>query len=173
MIVVAILAILAALAIPNYQRYTLRARSAEAYTMLNVAKNQEFAWYALYDCFTNTETHPVGPPGPTARPFSSMSTVFSTPCDGAIHSLNDVGIVPAQGSLYFSYQCVARIPQTLGNAGAHEFTCSAYGDLDGNGVQSEVTYCTDFDTDGTGYPTAMGTACSFPYEVHRVTAELF
>lgn len=172
MITVAILGILAAVALPQYSRYSMRARNAEAYTMLNMAKNQEYAWQALYDCFAPTELHPVGPPGPGRMAFGSVSTVFTDPCDGNQRSLADVGIVPTQSQLYYTYQCNAFVTQAMG-PGSPEFSCSAHGDLDGNGVMAEIIYCTDLARTGTGFPSPTGTVCSFPFEVYRASVELF
>ena len=172
MISVAILAILGSVAIPAYIRYSYRARTAEAYTMLNLSKTQEYAWYALNDCFVSTELHPVGPPGPTPMLYNSVSTPASLACNGVQRSLEDVGITPAQRTLYFQYQCVANVAQISG--GAPNFTCSAQGDVDGDALFSEYLYCTDLDRDGIGLPApTTGAACSFPYESFRASAAPF
>lgn len=174
MITVAILGILAAIAVPQYTRYTLRARQTEAYTILNIAKNQQYAWYALYDCFAPTEQMPAGAPGPIPQPYNSMGTVFANPCDGNQRSLSDVGIIPNQTGLFFVYQCGAQISGLMGGMGTDEFTCSARADLDGNGAELELLYCTDLDNDGMGIPSpASGAACDFPYDPVRVSPDLF
>lgn len=171
MVTIAILGILAAIAIPRYIRYSLRARATEAYTMLTVAKNQQYAHYALYDCFANTESHPLGVPGATRRPYTSALSGFTNACDGTQRTLRDVGIVPAQGSLYGTYECAANVSQVSG--GAHDFSCSALLDLDADGLVAEYVYCSNIARNGTGYAAPSGTVCSFPYEVFRATSQFF
>lgn len=173
MVAVAILAVLAAVAIPQYTRYAWRARTTEAYTMLNMAKNQQFAWFALNDCFANTTLHPAGPPGPAPMTYTAVATVIGNACSGAPVSMMDLGIVPTQRNIFFMYECAARVPQALGG-GAHNFTCSARSDIDGDAAQAEFLYCTDLDNTGFGLaaPTT-GAACAFPYETVRVSTALF
>jgi type IV pilus assembly protein PilA len=135
MVVVAIVGLLAAVAIPQYQKYVLRTRQAEAYTMLGVAKNQQYAFFAEYSCFANSEQMPVGVPGVAPLLWTSMITGFANPCVGVpVLSFEDLGVSPNQDRLYFVYQCTARV----GMVGlTDEFTCSALGDLDGDAIQLE------------------------------------
>lgn len=172
MVVVAIVGLLAAIAIPQYQKYVLRTRQAEAYTMLGVAKNQQYAFFAEYSCFANTEQMPAGVPGTVPLPWTSMATGFATPCTGApVLSFEDLGVSPNQERLYFVYQCTSRISM----AGVtNEFTCSALGDLDGDANQVEFLYCTDLDLDGSGLASSQtGALCNFPYDPVRVSPGLF
>jgi prepilin-type N-terminal cleavage/methylation domain-containing protein len=174
MITVAILAILASVAIPRFLYYTLRARQAEAYTMLAVAKNQQIAFFAINDCFAPTEQMPVGVPGVTPQAYTSLPTGYTNPCDGNQKSLADVGIVPSQVQLYFVYQCDAQISRLNGGVGTNEYVCSARGDLDGDSNLVEFLYCTDNDSNGIGLPSpATGTACDFPYDPVRVSQAIF
>ena len=118
MITIAVLGILAAVAIPQYFRYVLRARQAEAYTMLSMAKNQQFAFFALYDCFAPTTQTPLGVPSTLPRPFDSMATGYTLPCDGGVKSFTDLGIEPAISNLYFVYRCDAELSSLMAGMGA-------------------------------------------------------
>ena len=53
MIVVAIIGILAAIAIPNFLKYQCKARQSEAKTNLGSMRVSEEAYYAEYDTYTN------------------------------------------------------------------------------------------------------------------------
>lgn len=172
MIVVAIIGVLAAIAIPSYSRFTLRARQTEAFVMLNTAKNQQFAFFAANDCFAPTEQMPAGPPSPASQTYNSVASGFVQPCDGGIKSMFDVGVLPLQSEVFFVYQCGANI-SALG-PGSDEFVCSARADLDGDTAELEFLYCTDQDKDGAGMASpATGAACDFPYSQVRVSAALF
>ncbi|WP_079416679.1 pilin [Thiomonas intermedia] len=54
MIVVAIIGILAAIAIPAYQNYTMRAQVAEGLTLAGGAKNAIWDYYAQHGAFPNS-----------------------------------------------------------------------------------------------------------------------
>ena len=54
MIVVAIIGILAAIAIPAYQNYTMRAQVAEGLTLASGAKNAIWEYYAQHNTFPNS-----------------------------------------------------------------------------------------------------------------------
>ena len=170
-ITVAILGVLAAIALPQYQRYVMRARQAEAYTILGVIRNQQYAFFAEYSCFASTEQMPMGPPAPAALPWTSMATGFTLPCMTPFLSFDDLGAQPSQDRLYFVYQCSAQIGAVV--MSTNEFTCSAQGDLDGDGNIVEFVYCTDIDLDGVGINSPSGAACNFPYDVVRVSAGLY
>ena len=174
MIVVAILGILASIAIPRFIQYTLRARQTEAYTLLGVAKNQQFAYFAVNDCFTPTEAMPAGVPSSVPLPFTSVGSGYTVACDGNPKSMVDLGLIPSQSLLYFVYQCDAQISRLNGGVGTDEFVCSARGDLDGDGNQLEFLYCTDQDGSGAGLPSpSTGAPCDFPYDPVRVSPALF
>jgi type IV pilus assembly protein PilA len=174
MIVVAIIGILASIAIPNYQRYILRVRQTEAMTVIGIAKNAEFAHYALRDCFVNTEATPVGgSPGLTPQKWNSISTANTAlPCsDLSARSFEDVSVRPSVPNVYYEYQCMARLASTGGIK--DDFTCSAYGDIDGDGRMFEMVYGTDFDGDGSTIPSARGTVSGFPNDPVRVSPGIY
>lgn len=173
MVTVAIIGILASIAIPKYLNHTYRARQVEAVTVLNVSKNQQFTHLALHDCFANTEVMPLGVPSPAPRLWNSVSVGVGLPCTGAQLSFLDVGIVPLNSRVYFTYQCGARLA-ALG-PGTDEFTCSARGDLDGDGNEAEILYCSDLANSGAGLPSPgpSGAGCPFPFGPVRVSPAIY
>ena len=58
MIVVAIIAILAAIAIPNYLRYAMKSKTAEATTNLGAIRTGETAYYAENDVYKSCRATP-------------------------------------------------------------------------------------------------------------------
>ena len=126
MIVTAILAILAAIAIPLYNNYILRAKQAEAYTLGHVIKTQQWAFWSRFDCFAETESMPLGVPSGVTRNWTSVPTAPFVPC-GAPVSMESFGFRPAQDRVYYTYQCDA----TVASLGVpDEFVCSVVGDID-------------------------------------------
>ena len=116
MIVVAIIGILAAVAIPNFLRMRERAKIAEAKANLGAIRVTEHAFYAEYNQYVgNQPQNPDRSSNPPARFPFLMSSRFSI-----------LGFAP-DGRVYFSY--------ALGGADfpTDGFTAEAHGDLDGNG----------------------------------------
>ena len=132
MITVAIVGILAAVALPLYMKYSLKARTAEAKTNLGGIRTAQVAFKAGYDMYCNTRIEPTvaGIPSGLRKPWPRFSTAAPGPVDNALRSnsdcngtLNDVGFEPA-GQVYYHYGC-------LYNNDA--IRCEAASDLDLNG----------------------------------------
>ncbi|MBN2374452.1 prepilin-type N-terminal cleavage/methylation domain-containing protein [bacterium] len=119
MIVVAIIGILAAIAIPNFLTFRLKAKMAEAKSNLgsirigqeayNVEENSYYGPIALY---------PASSPGANKTPWNMTQTLFSA-----------IGFEPA-GDVYFRYS----IDQYGADLYSANFRANAYGDLDGDTV---------------------------------------
>lgn len=77
MIVVAIIGILAAIAVPNYQGFQRKARQAEAKTMLGAVYTGEKAYFAEYQGYTN-HMPKIG-----VAPDGTMNYLFGFNGDGA------------------------------------------------------------------------------------------
>jgi type IV pilus assembly protein PilA len=119
MIVVAIIGILAAIAIPNFLRMRERAKIAEAKANLGAIRVTETAYYSEYDRYVgNQAQNPDRTADPPARFAWTAGTRFSI-----------LGFAP-DGRLHFSY--------ALGGADfpTDAFTAEAHGDLDGDGIWS-------------------------------------
>ena len=69
MIVIAIIGILAAVAVPQYQNYTRKAKAIEARTMLGAIRTNQEEFYARNDTFTTSLTS-LGSPAANASYYS-------------------------------------------------------------------------------------------------------
>jgi type IV pilus assembly protein PilA len=166
MIVVAIIGILAAIAIPAYQNFVLKSKISEVQIMLSNIKNAELSHFAIHNCFEPTAATPPGVPNATTRAWVSPLT-GTPPCDGSIKSFLDIGVAQDAGAVRFTYQCAA-------TAGVGEFNCTAIGDLDDSGLPfAEYMACSDINGDGLGIVAPSGTICSFPWTITRTSAATY
>jgi prepilin-type N-terminal cleavage/methylation domain-containing protein len=116
MIVVAIIGILAATAIPGYQRFQLRSKTSEAKVNLASIKTAELTYSAEFGAFVETDASPAGLGGSQPRPFVDEGVPGE--------NFTTMGWEP-EGSIYFQYEV-----STEDDA----FSAAARGDLDGNSV---------------------------------------
>lgn len=114
-VVVVIIGTLAAIAIPMFQSYQLRSKSAEAETNLGAITVAARAYFAENGAFVNANPEPAAIPGTQAVPFDSIGSDFAT-----------IGFAP-EGSVYFSYGIAA-------SADGTGYTADAGADIDGNGI---------------------------------------
>lgn len=118
MIVVAIIGILAAIAIPNFLTFRLKAKTSEAKSNLGAIRTVEEAYKAEEDeYYPNGGTialYPGGVPATTKKTWTPSATPFSA-----------LGFEPA-GQVYYAYGISA--------CAATTFQADAYGDLDGDSV---------------------------------------
>jgi len=147
MIVVVILGVLAAIAIPVFNRYIKRGKVAEAHTMLQGIRMKQELYRQTYGCYVEI---------PAYEPTSvGKSRVLWSP-QGANKALWDsLGVKPTTKQTYFQYRTYASGPGRPASAGdaaydaafgageavGHWFIAQARGDLDGDGDMSffEVT----------------------------------
>ncbi len=159
MIVVAIIGILAAIAIPNFIQYQMRSRTSEAKTNLSAIKTANLAFQAENRCFLSSILlAPVAIPNngalnawPPASQLASGVVQCFTPAGVAAQAngtFGDIGFVPA-GAVRYQYRLEASLAATVapgpvkgacvamaaGPAVAPTigFVAQAEGDLDGNG----------------------------------------
>lgn len=104
MIVVAIIGILAAIAIPNFMNYQCKAKQAEAKASLGNIKTMQEAYKAEYDAYT-TSMGDVGfsinttDARYTYSIVSANSTTFTARATGTINNDTDTWEISATGSL--------------------------------------------------------------------------
>jgi prepilin-type N-terminal cleavage/methylation domain-containing protein len=131
MIVVAIIGVLAAIAIPQFRTYQFRSKRSEGYANLaSLAKAQE-SYFAEFGDYVGVVSEPAGltgqPPGPRKRASAGWdNTNFGT-----------VGWAP-EGDVFFDYD--TNTSDTDGACCQACFTAAAYGDLDGNGLLGVLVY---------------------------------
>ncbi|MBK8012709.1 MAG: prepilin-type N-terminal cleavage/methylation domain-containing protein [Deltaproteobacteria bacterium] len=158
MIVVAIAGILASVAIPVFNQYRLRSRTAEVQVNLNAIMKSQRAFKASSDNFANVTTvegntallsNGVGWNG--ADCSSSCSKSNSSACN----QFSCIGF-QAIGRVYYQYYS----PHQAATAAAEsEFCASAQADLDLDGDRGEYEFQSDEGETGAGVLDCALTAC--------------
>src|SRR5262245_45840993 len=133
MIVVAIIGILAAVAIPAFSRYVKKSRTAEALGHLNKLWSGAVAYYEADHADGATTVQPKQFPGPatTIEPTTCCAVMGKCPGNPAVYQTDPVWValnfnIPDPHLFRPSYQ-------GAGTAGSSTFTAFAYGDLDCDG----------------------------------------
>jgi prepilin-type N-terminal cleavage/methylation domain-containing protein len=132
MIVVAIIGVLAAIAIPSFRNYQWKAKRSEAFTNLAALAKAQKSYFASYDQYFG-----VGPPEP-GNTLSNVPTTKARVSDAIETKFQQVGWT-AEGNVFFDYDT------NSGNISAgctctKCFTLTAYGDIDGDNAQSAIMY---------------------------------
>lgn len=130
MIAVSVVGLLAGIAVPNFVRYQLKSRTAEARTNIAAIKTGQEAFRASYDFYANLADNGSPAPGPqkemwqdnACRPSCSRANPF------ACREFDCIGFVP-NGPVYYRYQSHA-IPEPMA---PKDFCVAAVSDLDGDG----------------------------------------
>jgi len=122
MVVVAIIGVLVAIAVPSFLRYQLRAKRSEAYANLEAIAKSETSYYATNGLFFDTG---VSMPG-------GLSSARRTWTPAAETAFSPIGFRP-EGNVYFDYDV-----NTACSASC--FTATAYGDVDGDGFVAALMY---------------------------------
>lgn len=112
MVVVAVIGILAAIAIPNFQRFQMRAKSSEAKTNIAAIRTAQEAYAAESNGYVSALPQPASVPGPRAVAFGAANAGFE-----------EIGWLP-EGKVFFNYA----ITTTADAAG---FNVGAQADIDG------------------------------------------
>jgi type IV pilus assembly protein PilA len=142
MIVVAIIGILAALAIPGYQRFQLKSKSAEARLNLASIVTAEHAYFGEFNVYVPAAATPPGPETPERRQWAG----------GGIANFDQIGFLPV-GEVLFTYA----VDTDPANSA---FTAAALGDLDGNLVPSEYGYVQPIAGASAGVASTLAPTCS-------------
>ena len=140
MIVVAIIGILAAIAIPNFLMFQLRSKTGESKTNLAAIRTAEEGLFAEFGAYQAATVSPTTIPG---------STKLIWPVGG---SFDQVGWAP-EGSVYFQYAVAVGGGNNLG------YTIDAAGDLDGDTTTSDFGYVHPSPSDGVA-PVSTGGNCA-------------
>jgi type IV pilus assembly protein PilA len=145
MIVVAIVGILSAIAIPAFLRFQLRAKVTEATVNLQAVAKAEESYFAEFGTYVSAPTpSPAVLPGVAKLPWSGSS------------GFDIIGWEP-EGAVYFQYLVSADNPG--GGTALLRYTAEATADLDGDTIQSFYAYMQPGGT-GTGLDGAFpGTTC--------------
>jgi type IV pilus assembly protein PilA len=137
MIVVAIIGILAAIAIPNFLRFQLKAKSSEGKTNIAAIRTAEQSYYSEFGTYVSAD-------GAPAAVGQNQKTTFSETASAGM-DFNTLGWSP-EGQVYFSYGV---------NANMNGYTVSASADIDGDNTYQAWGYKK---LNGTADVPAMATA---------------
>ena len=119
MIVVAIIGILAAIAIPNFLRFQLKSKTSEGKVNLAAIRTGEESYLAEFGTYVSAAAAPTGAPTTTKQQWPIPAPGFQT-----------IGWGP-EGNVFFQYAI------TAANNG---YTASASADLDGNTTRQSWAY---------------------------------
>lgn len=138
MIVVAIIGVLSAVAVPSFINYQMNSMRTEAFANLSAIARAQKSYYAEYDQFLSAATEPFSTTGllPSRTKRNSQAFTQNIPLSFAA-----IGWAP-EGEVYFDYDTATPAVPWAANCTCTEscFTSTAYGDLDGDLVLSAVIY---------------------------------
>ena len=129
--VVAIIGILSAIAIPNFTRYQLRTKTTEAKTLIGGIRIAQEAFRGEMDAYAAVDANPANLPGTVRATWDEHGcpAACSRESVAACTTFSCLGFEP-RSSVYYQYQ-TRTIPP--GAATAAEFAVGARGDLDADG----------------------------------------
>lgn len=119
MIVVAIIGILAAVAIPAFSKYQMKSKTSEGSINLAAIATGEIAYQAEFDTFTACAANPAAIPTGTR-----VAWVANTDFEA-------IGFEPKDGAVYFQY--------VVNGVAANTFAGSATTDMDNDGANMVYT----------------------------------
>lgn len=143
MIVVAIIGILAAIAIPNFLRFQLKAKSSEGKTNLAAIRTAEQSYYSEFGEYVSATASPAEPGGTMKDPFVNTA--------GADQGFDRLGWAP-EGTVFFNYGVAV-----LGNS---SYLASAGADIDEDLVPQQWGYKKGPMIPPTGQDLSEGGTCT-------------
>ena len=141
MIVVAIIGILAAIAIPNFVAFQLKSKTAEGKTNLAAIRTAEESYFAEIGTYVAAAVSPDLALSAAKRAYTANGTGFPT-----------VGWSP-EGQVYFNYAVAI-------NGTSTQFTASAGADLDADNTPQNWGYSTDKATAAVNMGDGKGGQCA-------------
>jgi type IV pilus assembly protein PilA len=138
MIVVALIGVLAAIAIPSFLTYQARSRRSEAYANLSAIARMQKSYHAVKDEFYASGDSYPDPAGYNGGLLGTAKMPWDAASQAAFSGL---GWQP-DGQVFYSYETTTPADPILGSCDACTFcfTATAYGDVDGDGNVSAVMY---------------------------------
>ena len=130
MIVVAIIGILAAIAIPNFLQFRLKAKTSEAKSNLGAIRSTQVAYFAVWNVYVGNQA-----PVPVANRAGDDQKQSWIP-NGTTSRFSIIGFAP-EGNVFFSYSMDAGATDANWPTSADGFDVHAYGDLDRDSVVSD------------------------------------
>lgn len=136
MIVVAIIGILAAIAIPNFRNYQLKAKRGELPTNLKAIKTAEVAFQAENDYFQAL----------TATPATAPTTIKGSWSGAGLATFQNIGWQPS-GDVYGQYSTTAVAGSFVNGIGTS--------DIDGDTTLANYSFYVDVATPGNDHDVEM------------------
>jgi type IV pilus assembly protein PilA len=142
MIVVAIIGILAAIAIPNFLRYQLKAKTAEAKTNIGAMKTSQESYKAENDFYADCIANPA------AVNAQGTKQPWVAPPAGGGDGWGEIGYAPAS-DVFYVYEVLtaqdnaAAIGTMAANTTGTDMCIGAVADLDVSTVNGEFAYATN------------------------------
>ena len=168
MMVVAILSILAAVAIPRFLDFQLRSRTAEPRLLLGEIQKAMAQFRAANDCYMDVAPNPPVVPVGTGVLFDATISGIDPCTPGGIINFQDLDL-DIGGVLYYQYECAV-----VGIGADTGFACDAEADLDADGASSVWAICSDNDENNVcDGPTNKGNVAPVVWYPVRTTAERF
>ena len=124
MIVVAIIGILAAIAIPNFIRFQLRSKTSEGKSNLAAIRTAQEGYFSEFGTFVQAAIAPAALPG-------SAKALWPVPAPACPLCFDTVGWAP-EGQVFFQYQ--VGVNSVSGMGVNDEFFGYATADIDGDGA---------------------------------------
>jgi type IV pilus assembly protein PilA len=140
MIVVAIIGILAAIAIPNFIRFQLKSKTSEAKVNIAAIRTAEEAYNAEFGLYVPATASPAAFGGTTKVQFVNV--------DGVGAGFDQIGWAP-EGLVFFQYQVTAPV-------GTGDYTVDSAADIDGNGTAQAWGYVHPAVAGGPGVAGSLG-----------------
>jgi len=109
MIVVAIIGILAAIAIPNFLRFQLKAKTSEGKTNLAAIRTAEQSFYSEFGIYVSAGVSPLDT-------LQNLKTTFVNE-DGVADGFDQLGWLP-EGQVFFNYAVATDVTSYIATAGA-------------------------------------------------------
>jgi type IV pilus assembly protein PilA len=149
MIVVAIIGILAAIAIPNFLKYQLRAKSGEAPVNLSAIKTSEIAYYGSHDFYLAADPNPTAAPSTGKQAWDNGAA----PATG----WDDLGWKP-EGSVYFQY--VVEVTAPVAGTTDGSFAAYAVADIDADNTMQCWLFQKQDSSNNVTAPTQDSGSCN-------------
>jgi type IV pilus assembly protein PilA len=132
MIVIAIIGVLAAVAVPGFRRYQMTAKRAEAFTNLKALATSQKSFYAEWNSYIDSPPEPWNTsgeaPSQRKRSVAPLTASFAA-----------LGWTP-EGDVFYDYDSCSAPGCSVACSCQTCFTATAWGDLDDDGNRAAIAY---------------------------------
>jgi len=170
LLAVAIIGVLAAIAIPDFLRFQMRAKTSECKSNLKAIAVAEESYRAENDTYVLATAQPATVP--RARKASWPVSSCSAPAWSS-HGFCLLGWMP-EGDIYYQYEVVAASSPSAGVGRLDVFTADADADIDGDGATSSFGFVKGTDPTGANAVAGnLGCAATGTFDHATLSAGVF